>query len=263
MNDFHGKVSPSYLHQAANVFSHIKQLSYTRMRILPGDHVLDVGCGSGLDVIAITEQLDATGKVTGLDYDTTMLKQALPKIEEAPRGRQASFVQGISGELPFGNDAFDSCRSERLFVHLLRPEQTLAEMIRVTKPGGKVVVVDTDWSSLSIDTPFPSIERALSEYLLTCVSKNGYSGRSLYRQFRQLRLADIHIEVHPLFVTDKDLFYSLTMLEAIEEQALAEQRISAEQLENWRREIRRASETDCFYGSVNVVMVSAVKTESS
>jgi ubiquinone/menaquinone biosynthesis C-methylase UbiE len=93
-------------------------------------------------------------------------------------------------------------------MHLDPPERTLAEMRRVTKPDGKIVVIDADWGSLSFDTPFPAIERSLSEYRLTRVLKNGYSGRSLYRQFTQCGLTHTPAEVYPISVTDPELFIS-------------------------------------------------------
>jgi hypothetical protein len=132
-------------------------------------------------------------------------------------------------------------------------------MIRVAKPSGKIVVIDTDWWSLSIDTPSPTIEHLLSEYRLTRVLKNGYSGRSLYRQFTQARLAKAQVEAYPLSVTDRDLFYFLTMQKAIEEQALAEQWISPGQLHDWRSKTRHAAHTGCFYANANMIMASAIR----
>jgi ubiquinone/menaquinone biosynthesis C-methylase UbiE len=254
---FQGQVSTFYLNKAAAIFAPLKKLSYERLSISKESLLLDVGCGPGMDVFALAGMVGSSGLVVGFDLEITMLKQALTTAAHSVD--KGYFIQGHGLQLPFQDDVFDGCRSERLFMHLDQPERTLAEMIRVTRPGGKIVVIDTDWSSLSIDTPFPAIERMLSEYRLTRVLKNGYSGRSLYRQFMQCRLADVQVEVYPLSVTDPDLFYFLTMQKTIEEQALAEQWINIEQLHNWRREIQHAADTGCFYASANIVMASAVK----
>ncbi len=256
---FDGHVSALYLAKSAAVLSTLKQQSYARLTVGKDSRLLDVGCGPGLDVFALAGMIGPSGRVTGCDIDIAMLRKALRSAAHDPLQNRLAFIQGHALKLPFQDNVFDGCRSERLFMHLDQPERTLAEMRRVTRPGGKIVVIDTDWRSLSIDTQFPEIEHALSEYRLTRVLKNGYSGRGLYRQFSQCRLTDVQVEVYPLYVTDRDLFYFLTMQETIEEQALAERWISAEQLTDWRREIRRAADAGCFYAGVTMIMVSAVK----
>jgi ubiquinone/menaquinone biosynthesis C-methylase UbiE len=86
--------------------------------------------------------------------------------------------------LPFETDYFDSCRSERLFQHLSNPAQALSEMTRVTKSGGWVVVLDTDWGSLSTNSDETDIERRLARFMAESFLQNGYSGRKLYRLFK-------------------------------------------------------------------------------
>jgi len=71
-------------------------------------------------------------------------------------------------------------------------------MTRVTKSGGWVVVLDTDWGSLSTDSDDTDIERRLARFLAESFMPNGYSGRKLYRLFKQQNLADISFEVFPV-----------------------------------------------------------------
>lgn len=259
MSSFHGKVSHLYLDKAAEIFLPIKQCSYEKMKLSQGDNVVDVGCGAGIDIIALAGHVGAFGNVTGFDHDVNMLEQAAIKIENTPLDKVVRLIQGSATEMPFQTDYFDSCRSERLFMHLIDPDQVLSEMVRVTKPGGRIVIVDTDWSSLSIDNPLPKIEHALSNYRITRVANNGYSGRSLYRQFRQQQLLDINVEAFPICLTDIELFYFISMQQAIEDQALADHVVTEQELEYWRKELHQAASSGCFYGSATVVMVSATK----
>lgn len=262
MNSFHGEVGTDYLAIAANIFLPLKLLSYERMNVSSGDNILDVGCGPGVDVIALAKQVDELGKVIGFDHDLRMLDEALQNVKDSGVIKSVSVVQGSATQLPFQTDHFDGCRSERLFMHLIEPEQVLSEMIRVTKPGGRIVVLDTDWRSLSIDNPLPNIELALSDYRLVHVIKNGYSGRSLYRQFRAQQLSEIAVEVFPICLTDRDLFYFICMQQAIEDQALADHAVTRQELNYWRAELKHAAGNDSFYGCANVVMVSATKPVS-
>ena len=63
-------------------------------------------------------------------------------------------------ELPFPDASFDASRSERMFQHLKDPDAVFGEMVRVTKPGGRIVVLDPDWGTASIDTPGLEEDRA-------------------------------------------------------------------------------------------------------
>ena len=261
MKDFYGRVNPEYLEKTAAIFAPVKQNSYSNMHVSEGDTVLDVGCGPGFDVMALAELVGIRGKVVGFDHDEAMLSQALQNIAHTYQDRDISLIQGCANQLPFQNNYFTSCRSERLFMHLRTPEQTLAEIIRVTKPGGNVVIIDTDWASLSIDNPLPKIEQTLSNYRISQVLNNGYSGRSLYRQFRKLQLANIKIDVTPICVTDIKLFYYLSMQQTVEEQALACRVITERELKYWREELNQAADNDYFYCSVNLIMISASKPE--
>lgn len=262
MKSFFGQVNSEYLEKAASIFSSVKQDSYRHMDVIEGDIVLDVGCGAGHDAMAIAKLVGSGGKVVGFDHDHTMLNRASQNIAHTCQNRDIVLIQGCASQLPFQSDYFASCRSERLFMHLSTPEQTLSEMLRVIKPGGKIVIIDTDWASLSIDNPLPKIERTLSDFRISHILNNGYSGRSLYRQFKKLELNNIKINVFPVCLTDIELFYYLSMQQTVEDQALASQVVTESELECWRNELHRTAVNGCFYCTINIVMISANKPQA-
>ncbi len=256
MSSFNGKVDIDYLQQAAQIFAPIKQQSYAKMQLETGNLVLDAGCGPGIDALALAEIVTAAGQVIGIDHDQEMLDQANRQAREMAIDGYLHFQQSDVCNLPFPDDYFHSCRSERLFMHLHQPGKALREIARVTKPGGRVVIVDSDWASLSIDNPMPEMERILSQYRIDKIINNGYSGRSLHRLFRENHFAEINIEVFPLFTTDVNLFYALSVQEIVENQALTDNLISERQLADWRSHMQQAAASDTFYSSINIVMVS-------
>jgi hypothetical protein len=73
----------------------------------------------------------------------------------------------------------------RLSLYYIEVENALAEMVRVTRRGGWIVAVDTDWGSLSIDHPEIDIERRLARVLPEKAVPDGYAGRQLFRWFRR------------------------------------------------------------------------------
>ncbi len=259
MSQFTGKVNVAYLNKAAQIFEPIKKTSYDKIRLGPSDYVLDIGCGPGIDVIAMASIIGSGGLAVGVDHDPDMLAQAVKQANTAGNNSSIYFQQCDAQYLPFANDSFDCCRSERLFMHLENPLQVLTEVRRVTKSGGKIVIIDTDWASLSIDCGLPAIEQLFLNYRINNIFSNGYAARNLYSMFRKLNFINVETEVFPLFTHDLNLFYFLSAQEVVEKQALADKIVNKAELTIWRDQLKQAAADNSFYCSVNIVMVLGEK----
>lgn len=106
-------------------------------RLRPGDRALDLCCGTG-DVVFALAQTGA--EVTGLDFSLAMLEVARARAEHAA-GR-VTFVQGDALRLPFADNAFDAVTISYGLRNLADFAAGLAEMQRVAKPGGRLLVLD-------------------------------------------------------------------------------------------------------------------------
>lgn len=254
MSKSNGYVDPEFLRVTGNLLDHIKQRSYELMQIQPGHRVLDLGCGPGTDTIPLAALVGANGRVIGADYDEAMITEALQRAEQAGVNAWVEHQCVDAMSLPFATDYFDSCRSERLFQHLHHPELALAEMIRVTKPGGWVIVVDTDWGSLSADSDDTDIERRLTRFLAESILHNGYSGRKLYRLFKQQNLADIAFEVFPVATPSYALARQGTQAEKIEQEALKAGVITSDELNRWQSGLEQADSEGVYFSSVNLML---------
>jgi ubiquinone/menaquinone biosynthesis C-methylase UbiE len=117
-----------------------RMLSFVQLQT--GESVLDVGCGTGTLAIAAKQQVGAAGIVHGVDASPQMLARAARKA--ARRRCQVAFVQGPAQALPFPDARFDVVLSTLMLHHLPRSErrQCVAEMGRVLKPGGRVLIAD-------------------------------------------------------------------------------------------------------------------------
>lgn len=258
MNKYKGYVNTEYLENASEVFKEIKIFSYDEMQIKSGDRVLDVGCGPGIDVVQLTKCVSESGKVFGVDHDQEMINDAESLAKSQNVLANVEFQAHDVATLPFESNYFDSCRSERVFMHLSDPLATLREMQRVTKPNGRVVVIDSDWSSLSIDCDLTDIENKLLQFYRDKVLISGYAGRSLYRFFRELGFSDIKIQIFPLFTSDLDIFSQLVRRKDVENLALEENVISKEELMLWREQLQQAADEKRFFSSMNVISVSGL-----
>ena len=106
-----------------------------------GESALDIGCGTGTLAIAAHER-SSKSEIFGLDADPKILNRARRKATGA--GADVRFDEGFSTELPYPDARFDVVMST-LFFHHLRDadkERTLREVLRVLRPGGRLVVGD-------------------------------------------------------------------------------------------------------------------------
>jgi ubiquinone/menaquinone biosynthesis C-methylase UbiE len=253
-----GYVDSKYLEILAERLKPIKERSYEFMHLEVGHRVLDVGCGPGTDTISISQLVGSTGIVHGIDYDVEMIEKADQRAREAGVADRIMHRHGDAISLPYESNYFHSCRSERLFQHLSQPQRVLSEMFRVTRPGGWIVVLDSDHSSLSIDTDDVDIEWRLRRFHADRLL-NGYSGRQLFGLFRQQKLADIAVECFPVYITDYVLGRYMAVMDETEKKAIATGVVTEEELRKMHEKLWRADKEGTFFGYVVVIMTAGRK----
>lgn len=164
-----------------------KRRTYELAGVSPGSRILDLGCGTGQDVVAMARLVGSDGEVVGIDRSQAMVWEARRRAEGA--GLPVRFQVADATALPFPDNHFDGCRADRLFQHLAEPEQALAELVRVVRPGGSVVVTDPDYGSAMIDLSDIQLGRRVKAFLIDLVA-NPWSGRRLPAMFRTAGLVD-------------------------------------------------------------------------
>ena len=112
---------------------------------LPGERVLDVGAGPGFIAREAAKRVGESGAVVGVDKSAPML--ALARARCAPHP-QASFREGDAARLPFADGGFDAAVASQVYEYVPDPAAALAELFRALRPGGRALVMDTDWGSL-------------------------------------------------------------------------------------------------------------------
>jgi len=109
----------------------------------PGESLLDVGYGTGGVTIPGKKRVGQNGKVAGIDPSPEMITFASQKADEA--GLEIEFRLGVIESLPYPDATFDVVTSSLMMHHLSRDIQVkgLAEIYRVLKPGGRLLIADT------------------------------------------------------------------------------------------------------------------------
>lgn len=178
---------------AQESFQDVKRTNFALLQLPPGAHVLDVGCGPGDDVLALAQLVGSSGRVVGVDSSTTMIEEARRRAEG--RGAPVDFQVMDVLHLQFEDDRFDGVRSDRVLQHIEDPPAALMEMVRVTKPGGRVAISDTDWGMFAVDVSNPTLARWLPNIFSGRI-RNSLIGRQLFRLFHTAGLEDIQVEPH-------------------------------------------------------------------
>lgn len=111
----------------------------------PGEKVLDIGCGPGYLAEEMASDVGPSGAVHGIDISESMLALARQRCGAMS---QVSLRAGRSEEIPYGEGFFDAAVSVQVYEYVADIERALAELFRVLRPGGRAVILDTDWDSL-------------------------------------------------------------------------------------------------------------------
>jgi ubiquinone/menaquinone biosynthesis C-methylase UbiE len=129
-------------------------LIFSAARLTPNADVLDVACGPGIVACALAPHVR---HVTGIDMTPRMIEEAVSRANRDGINN-VTWTVGTATPLPFPDDSFSVVLTRYSFHHFTHPAAALAEMFRVCRPGGRIVVAD-----LSIPTPegvrFDAVER--------------------------------------------------------------------------------------------------------
>jgi len=181
-----------------------KRQAFDCLKLRSGDTLLDVGCGSGEDVLTAARLIGARGKATGVDSDPGMVAEAWRRAEGVALA--IDFAIADAADLPFADGSFTASRSDRVFQHLESPERTLAEMVRVTRRDGVVQIIDSDWESVLIDSSDCHVGREIVRYMAERAVPNGRIGRRLSGLFHAAGLSSISVVPLPWVFADLGLF---------------------------------------------------------
>jgi ubiquinone/menaquinone biosynthesis C-methylase UbiE len=185
---------------AAEAWRAYKPASFALLELAEGDQVLDVGCGTGEDARALAGLVPGIA-VVGVDASEGKIAEAHRQTLGLPR--PVDFRVGDAGRLAFEAGAFDAVRADKVFHHLDDPEKALAEMVRVARPGGRVVVSDVDYDTLIVEGPPLALTRRISAHH-TDRMPSGAIGRRLPALFRAAGLAAVELFPATAVVTTYD-----------------------------------------------------------
>ncbi len=177
----------------------VEAVAIAQLGLTTGGRLLDVGCGTVEDTRRVAAVVGPEGSAVGVDASRAMIETARERTEGT--GLPVTFEVVDAAALEFPDDSFDAVRAERVLIHVPDPGKVLAEMVRVTRPGGRVVVIDVDFDLCVLDLPDAELTRRAVHGMCDSMA-SGQIARQLPRLFRACGLGDLKVDCRFVPFTD-------------------------------------------------------------
>jgi ubiquinone/menaquinone biosynthesis C-methylase UbiE len=241
----------------------LKSWALDQLTPIKGETAVDVGSGTGEDVVALAAAgAHAIGvePSPGLRAEATRRAAGFEYVEATRRAAGFEYVDGQAEALPFGDESVDVLRCERVLQHVDDPAAVVKEMARVLRPGGRIALIDTDWATALIHPADPGVLQRMVDHFIH-ESANPYSGR----QLRGL-LADAGLEITGETAATmiepqegaRQGFVGMMHLTSLQAGV-----ITQDEADEFARTLAEAADRGAFHMSLTMYAVSAVKPRAA
>ena len=226
------------------------------LQLAAGEHVLDIGSGPGLLAHAMAEAVGPQGRVCGVDRSEAMVAMAGRRCVQQP---WAEFHSGDASKLAFPADSFHAAVSTQVYEYVRDIPAALTELHRVLRPGGRAVILDTDYGSLVINTDHTErMSRVLKAWDEHFVHPD--LPRKLSRQLREAGFVIRDRFAIPMFNPElQDNTYGKGMLEMMASFAVGRNGVTQDEADAWFAEFTALNARGEFFFSLNRYLFVAGK----
>jgi arsenite methyltransferase len=227
------------------------------LAVAAGERVLDVGCGPGFFVEELLDEVGPNGAVVGVDASAQMLAAARHRCAQHPN---VEFREGDATALPVEEASFDAVLCVQVLEYVADPTAALAQMHRALRPGGRVVVWDVDWGTLSWHSEDPErmgrVMRAWDEHLT-----HPSLPRTLAARLRAAGFSQVVAEGHVFATTelDPEAFGTGVLLKVAEEFVAGRPSVGPEDAHAWAAEQRELGARGELFFACTQFCFSAVR----
>jgi arsenite methyltransferase len=221
-----------------------------------GESVLDAGCGTGLLLEQEALAVGADGRAEGIDSSNDMLDLARQRCTDLP---QVQLQQGSVEKLPFDDASFDALSTTQCLLYVADLDSALQEFQRVLKPGGRLAVLETEWSGAIMHSHDQSLTQRIFD-AWDLGQANPHLPLRLRPLLSALGLSALRVEAIPVLNASYcENSFSASMLRNYASNAQKHGRISAAEAEDWLSGIDSLIQQDAYFFCVNRFLFTAVK----
>jgi arsenite methyltransferase len=222
----------------------------------PGERIVDVGCGPGFYCVELAQEVGPSGSVVGVDSSPAMLQLAARRCAGY---ESVELRPGDAVSLPVEDASCNAALCVQVLEYVPDPTVALAEMHRAIRPGGRVVVWDIDWATVSLHALDPALTervlRAWDEHL-----SHPSLPRTLGSRLRSAGFNEIRMEAHSFSSCELDPeTYGAALLPFIATFVVGRNGITDEQAEAWISEQQQLGERAEFYFASTQLCFTATK----
>jgi ubiquinone/menaquinone biosynthesis C-methylase UbiE len=234
----------------------VRRTAWEALAPQPGQRLLDAGAGAGEVARELAAVVGAEGEVVAMDASARTLRAA---SDLTPPHLPVRFVQGDVTDLQFESGTFDGVRVERVLQHLADPDRAVSELARVTRPGGRVCLVDTDWESAATDGVPADLAVAMRDRLLSLAADHHNDmGRTLRRRLVHAGLT--RVTATPVTLVFTDPASAGVVMPFFDPRVPPEAGMIPDELrERWFAEVAAAGERDEFLAALTIWVATGTR----
>jgi SAM-dependent methyltransferase len=221
-----------------------------------GERVLDLGCGPGFYIAELLDTVGPEGSVVGVDRSLDMLAAAAQRVAGRPN---VEFHDGTAASLPLADADCDRALSVQVLEYVEDVPAALAQLYRVLRPRGRLVLWDVDWGTVS----WHAVDRDLMRRALGAFDKHLVHPSLPHTLSAQLRAAgfeNVQMDAHA-FATNElsPETYGGSLVSMLGSYVVQHDLISREDASRWRDEQRRLATEGQFFFSVTQFCFAATR----
>ena len=218
----------------------------------PGSRVLDYGCGPGFMALGMAGLVGSTGRVYGVDLNARFVADATRRGKAVSN---VSYHQLEDGRIPLTDATVDRLLCKNVLEYVPDVQATLAEFRRVLEPGGRLLLIDSDWAFV-VAEPWGASRTARFFAAAAAAFKEPEIGRKLRGHLRNAGFADIEVTVRGSVDTAGG---SLLVLRNMASYAHAFDAADADEIDTMLAEAEAAVDADRYLFCLPQFLVTATR----